>query len=84
MERVVRQKNYQINQRSLALTGRLAIDDYTTVQQTQKKYLGSPHKTIIIPVKPADPNSPQKEFKKTQVSFFTFLISFFSATSLAS
>lgn len=34
MERVVRQKNYQINQRSLALTGRLAIDDHTSVQQT--------------------------------------------------
>jgi hypothetical protein len=31
MEKIVRQKNYQINQRSLALTGRLAIDDQATI-----------------------------------------------------
>ncbi|TNV79019.1 hypothetical protein FGO68_gene13222 [Halteria grandinella] len=73
MERVVRQKNYQINQRSLALTGRMAIDDQTSMQQTQDKYLGSPHKMIIIPVKPAEPNSPQKEFKKTQCNITRFV-----------
>lgn len=32
MERIVRQKNYQINQRSLALTGHLAIDDSAAVE----------------------------------------------------
>jgi hypothetical protein len=31
MERVVRQKNYQLNHQSLALTGRFAIDDQAAV-----------------------------------------------------
>ncbi len=72
MERIVRQKNYQINQRSLALTGHVAIDDSAAVQSAQQRMNGSPHKMIIIPVRERDP-SPS-EHKKTQVivSFFTY------------
>lgn len=68
MERVVRQKNYQINQRSLALTGRFAIDNYAAVEQATLTAKASPHKTIIIPIQKAGEPSPPKEFKKTQVS----------------
>jgi hypothetical protein len=80
MERVVRQKNYQINQRSLALTGRFAIDDQAAVQTATQVAKGSPHKMIIIPVKnETNPGSP-KEFKKTQVYFFLFGDYFYSVT----
>jgi hypothetical protein len=65
MERIVRQKNYQINQRSLALTGHLAIDDSAAVETAQTTFKGSPHKMIIIPVKPRE--SSPSEHKKTQV-----------------
>jgi hypothetical protein len=77
MERIVRQKNYQINQRSLALTGHVAIDDSAAVQSAQQRMNGSPHKMIIIPVRERDP-SPS-EHKKTQV-----IVSFFTSYSVTS
>jgi hypothetical protein len=75
MEKIVRQKNYQINQRSLALTGRLAIDDQATIQMATVSSLGSPHKTIILPLKQVDPitQPSPKEFKKTQCNITRFV-----------
>lgn len=73
MERVVRHKNYQINQRSLALTGRLAIDDQAAVQHATNTTKNSPHKMIIIPVRTPADNSPSKEFKKTQCNITRFV-----------
>lgn len=64
MERVVRQKNYQLNHQSLALTGRFAIDDHAAVHQAAITAQGSPHKTLIIPLEINRSGSP-KEFKKT-------------------
>ena len=80
MERIVRQKNYQINQRSLALTGHIAIDDSAAVESAQHRMNGSPHKMIIIPVRERE--SSPSEHKKTQVSVSFF--KFYSVTSLAS
>ena len=71
MERVVRQKNYQINQRSLALTGRLAIDDRAAVQQATATAIGSPHKTIIVPLRQAD--ATPTEFRRTQTNITRFV-----------
>jgi hypothetical protein len=64
MEIIVRQKNYQINQRSLALTGRLAIEDYTAVEGAHNDMNGSPHKMIIERIT-QDSNISPKEHKKT-------------------
>ena len=74
MEKVVRQKNYQINQRSLALTGRIAIDDRASVNQATMSSIGSPHKTIVNPFKGEDRDeAPNSEFKKTQCNITRFV-----------
>lgn len=72
MERIVKQKTYQINQRSLALTGKSAIDDFASRYQAKATTKGAPSKFIVNTVTPLREVAPSKEFKKTQCNITRF------------